>query len=377
MKNFIIYVSLLLCLAVSKANAQETSFENRVKLVANKIEAITKEEKAALKEEIEAVNKELEAGTITKQQADAKKLLLAEARSKNIETRVALAQEELKDLVQQKVDGKIAETKDEKNRIEINWTRKDRDSVLYEGKKYKITYKTTDSIYIDVKGMKKAIVNKWRNRAEKRTTSQFVFAFGVNNLVTDGSVANSDFRYWGSHFYEWGTTWNTRLLKNDNLLHLKYGLSVMYNNLRPTDNRLFVVNGDQTNLETSPINLKDSRMRNVFITLPLHLEFDFTKASVKDGKKTFRTHESVRFGIGGYAGVRVKSKQKTKYELDGNDFDTKEKGDFNVNDFIYGVSTYIGYKETSIYLKYDLNPMFQDNAIKQNNISLGVRFDLN
>lgn len=377
MKNIIIYVSLLLCLAVSKVTAQETSFEYRVKLVANKIEAITKEEKAALKEEIEAVNKELEAGTITKQQADAKKLLLAETRSKNIETRVAQAQEELKDLVQQKVDGKIAETHNDRNKIEINWRWKEKDSVLYEGKKYKITYKTADSIYIDVKGMKKAIVNQRRNRAEKRTTSQFVFAAGVNNLVTDGSVANSDFRYWGSHFYEWGTTWNTRLLKNDNLLHLKYGLSVMYNNLRPTDNRLFVVDGDQTNLETSSVHLKDSRMRNVFVTLPLHLEFDFTKAKERDGKKIFRTHESVRFGIGGYAGFRVKSKQKTKFEQDGNDFYIKEKGDFNVNDFIYGVSTYIGYKETSIYLKYDLNPMFKDNAIKQNNISLGVRFDLN
>jgi hypothetical protein len=30
-----------------------------------------------------------------------------------------------------------------------------------------------------------------------------------------------------------------------------------------------------------------------------------------------------------------------------------------------------------LYLKYDLNPMFKDNAIKQNNISLGVRFDFN
>ena len=29
-------------------------------------------------------------------------------------------------------------------------------------------------------------------------------------------------------------------------------------------------------------------------------------------------------------------------------------------------------KETSLYVKYDLNPLFKDNAVKQNNISLGV-----
>jgi hypothetical protein len=340
MRNFTIYLALFLCLLANKTMAQET-FEDKAKAIAEKIENITKEEKAALKAEIESVNKELEAGTITKEQADAKKLLLAETRSKNIETRVGQAQEELKELVNQKVEGKIKEGKNQYFSIVIKH----------------------DSIR--------------KIRGEKRTTSQFVFAAGVNNLVTDGSVANSDFRYWGSHFYEWGFTSNTRLFKNDNLLHLKYGMSVMYNNLRPTDNRVFVTNGNQTYLENFQYNLKDSRLRNVYLTLPLHLEFDFTKTKDKDGKKVFRTHESVRFGIGGYAGVRVKSKQKLCYEIDGNDISVKEKGDFNVNDFTYGLSTYIGYGETSLYLKYDLNPMFKDNAIKQNNISLGVRFDLN
>jgi hypothetical protein len=115
----------------------------------------------------------------------------------------------------------------------------------------------------------------------------------------------------------------------------------------------------------------------VYITTPLHLEFDFTKAKDKDGKKIFRTHESVRFGIGGYAGVRVKSKQILKYEDGGRDVTQKTKGNFNANDFIYGVSTYLGYGATSLYMKYDLSPLFKDNAIKQNNISLGVRFDFN
>jgi len=195
--------------------------------------------------------------------------------------------------------------------------------------------------------------------------------------MVDGKLQDSNYDFIGSHFYEWGFTFNSRILSDNNLLHAKYGLSLMYNNLRATDNRYFVVNGDQTDLTDSPIHLEDSRFRNVFLSVPVHLEFDFTKAKDKDGKKIFRTHESVRFGIGGYAGVRVKSKQILQYEEGGRDVTQKTKGNFNVNDFIYGVSTYIGYKETSLYLKYDLNPMFKDNAIKQNNISLGVRFDFN
>lgn len=317
-------------------------------MIAVKIDAITKEEKAALKEEVELVNKDLEAGKLTRDQADQKKLELAEIRAKNIENRVAEAQNELNQLVKDRVEGRI----------------KDQDSTR------RYTLYLNFPIRVEDSQRKKL--------GESRTTSQFVFAAGVNNLVTDGAVAHSDYRYWGSHFYEWGVTWNTRLFKNDNLLHAKYGFSVMYNNLRPTDNRYFVEDGDQTNLESAGINLKDSRFRNVNLVVPLHLEFDFTKKKTVDDKVIFKTHEALRFGIGGFAGVNLKSKQILKYEdADGNDVTQKTKGDFNTNDFVYGLSTYIGYGQTSLYLKYDLSPLFKDNAVDQNNISLGVRFDLN
>ena len=348
MRNLTIYLALLLFLFASKIVAQET-FEAKAKTIALKIENIIKDEKNALKIEVDAVNRELESGAITEQQADEKKMKLSEIRSKNIETKVSSAQEELKDLVQQKVDGKIES---------VDTTK---------------TYGRFLSLSIGGRERKNDTIKK----GEKRTTSQFVMASGVNNLVTDKSVANSDFRYWGSHFYELGITYNTRILKNDNLLHFKYGVSVMYNNLRATNNRAFVVNGNQTNLETSSINICDSRFKNVYVVAPLHLEFDFAGNKIKDGKSFFKTHQSVRLGIGGFAGARVKSKQILKYENDGRDVTERTRGNFNANDFIYGVSTYIGYKETSLYLKYDLNPLFSNNPIKQNNISLGVRFDFN
>ena len=130
---------------------------------------------------------------------------------------------------------------------------------------------------------------------------------------------------------------------------------------------------------TSTVKFDESRFRNVYLTLPLHLEFDFTPKKVsKDGTKTnFRTHESVRLGIGGYAGVRIKSKQILKYEIDDVKIKERQKGDFNVSDFNYGLSAYLGYGQTSLYVKYDLNPMFKNNNIDQNNVSLGIRFDFN
>ena len=347
MKNFTLYLVVLIFLFVSKVLGQET-FESKAKKIANKIEKITKEEKAALKEEVEVVNVQLSEGKITLEQADKRKKELAEARATIIEEKVTEAQNELNDLVQQKVDGKIKE-----------------DSLT---KKYSIVFHVRDR---DRDKYKDSI------HGEKRTTSQFVFAMGLNNMMVDGKLQDSNYSFGGSHFYEWGFTYNSRLMKKDNLLHAKYGLSLMYNNIRPTDNRSFVVNGDQTELQTNAINLDESRFRNVYIVLPLHLEFDFSKPEVSNGKTYFKTHKSFRFGIGGYAGINVKSKQILKFDQDDLDYKTTIKGDYNVNNFIYGLSSYIGYREFSLYAKYDLNPLFQDNLIKENNISLGIRVDLN
>jgi hypothetical protein len=346
MRNFTIYLALLLCLYASKMFGQET-FEKRAKDIASKIETITKEEKAALKIEVEAVNNQLINGTISREEAENKKKSLAEARAINIESKVAQEQENLKNLVQEKVDGKI----------------KERDST----RKFIVSFHGINSKH----NCKDSI------QGEKRTTSQFVFAVGLNNLVTDGKVQDSDYRFLGSHFYELGVSYNSRIAKNNNLLHAKYGLSVMYNNLRPTDNRNFVINGNQTNLLVNPVDIKDSRFRNVYLVAPVHLEFDFSGKKMKEDKPFFKTHQSFRLGVGGYAGINLKSKQIIKYDDNDLKATEKAKGDFNTSNFIYGLSTYIGYKETSLYLKYDLNPLFKDNAVKQNNVSLGLRFDLN
>jgi hypothetical protein len=363
MKNVTIYLVVFLCSILVKVQAQE-SFEVQARKIAAKIENATKEEKAALKAEVEGVNVELEKRIISPAQADEKKKAFAIIRAKNIESRVAEYQNQLNDLVQSKVDGNIKDTDTSK------------DSIVIKGKKYAVTYKITDSTYIDIKSIKKRFSERGFSN-EKRTTSNFVFAIGINNLVTNGAVANSNFRYLDSRFYEWGVNWNTRIAKNNNLLHFKYGVSVMYNNLRATDNRYFVDNGTTTDLEVNPINMKDSRFRNVNLVVPMHLEFDFSGKTVLDGKTHYNTHQSVRLGIGGFAGVNVKSKQILKSDVDGYDSRNVTKGNFNTNDFVYGLSTYVGYRATSLYLKYDLNPLFTDNPVNQNNISLGLRFDIN
>jgi hypothetical protein len=355
MTKIIFYLTVITLFLVSKLNAQtiiingeqtKQSFESQVKSISTSIESITKEEKEALKNEIEAVNIQLELNKITKDEADKEKQSLAEIRANNIEERVAIEQKKLEELVQKKVDGQIH-----------------------------FSDSTKVSYTFNFPAMKVKLKNE---KLEKRTTSQFVLAYGFNNLATNKAIANSDYYYWKSHFFEWGFTGNTRIFKNDNLLHFKYGGSVMYNNICPTDNRYFVpTDNNQTNLEVFPYELECSRFKNVYIVAPLHLEFDFSNNKTTYGKSSFATHKGLRFGLGGYSGFRIKSKQKLYYDQGDDKVRIKTKGNFNANDFIYGVSSYIGYKATSLYVKYDLNPLFENNVVDQNNISLGLRFDFN
>ena len=370
MNKIIFYTVVLVMSFISKVTAQEVTFEQRAKAISDRIELITKEEKTALKEEINTIDKNLEAGIITKTEALELKQKVADERAKNIELKVEVQQQKLQQLIQDKVNGIVKS--DTLNVAKSGGTR-----IVMGGSSDNLGENQTE---INLTSLK--IYNGKQDYVEKqskRTTSQFVFAAGLNNVITENeNFKNSDFKVWGSHFYELGLTYNSRILKNHNLLHAKYGLSVMYNNLRATDNRSFVTTGNQTYLQTAGVDLDESRFRSVFLVAPVHLEFDFSgKKTDKDGNSYFKTHDSFRLGIGGYGGIRVKSKQILKYEENGNDVKTKQKGGFNVSDFTYGLSAYIGYGATSLYAKYDINPMFKNNTIDQNNVSLGIRFDFN
>lgn len=349
MKTVTFYVVGLLCLLATKLSAQETkSFEERAREISKNIETITKQQKDSLKVEVEAVNVQLDNKEITAEQAAAKKQQLADKRAKTIETKVAAEEQKLSELVKDQVDGKVA-AKNRKHGFTFDYHKGDDENDTIKKVEYDF----------------------------KRTTSQFVFALGANRLMTDDVVDNDNFKD-RSEFYEWGVTWNTRMFKNNNLLHVKYGLSLQYNNLRADGDRIFAKEGSQTVLVDAGRKIDVARLRYVNLVVPVHLEFDFTPKKVNGDKTYYPTHDSFRIGVGGYTGFNVKEKQIVKYEDEnGNKVRQKTKGDYNVNDFVYGVSAYVGYGEFSLYAKYDLQPVFSNNDVDQNNLSLGIRFDFN
>ena len=60
-------------------------------------------------------------------------------------------------------------------------------------------------------------------------------------------------------------------------------------------------------------------------------------------------------------------------DVNGVDIKEVQYNNFNMNTINYGISTYLGYRSTSLYVKYDLNPLFKNTQTR--NFSLGIRLD--
>ena len=233
-------------LALPSTYAQEDSQnplpEEQISLLEASKERIIDGEKDALKEEVKLINKRLESGEITQSEAEQLKQKAAEKRALNIENRLAI------------VDNKIALL--QRNGIEDG---DDDDSVS-------ILFFANDRI-IDIQPRRERI-------KDRRTRSEFVFAFGLNNVITEGqSLNDSDFKIGGSRFAELGWAWKTRVFKDNNWLRFKYGFSFQFNGLKPTDNRVIEDVGAQTVLMEFPQELDKSKFRMDNLVVPIHLEF--------------------------------------------------------------------------------------------------------
>ena len=351
-------ILFLVLFVTTIAQSQERNFENEVKKISIKIDEITQEQKDSLKIKVKEINNKLEQKEITLEQASKLKKEAAEYHAIQIESLVSIEEQKLQQLVQDKTNGKIASSSEEE----------EKNTFTIGGAKFKLDFtdkerKKRDSL-----------------RRHKRTTTQLVFAMGVNNVLVNNnleSLNHSNYKFWQSHFYELGFSWKTRFTEKPSKTYFKYGFSFLWNNLRADNNRYHVVNNDETTLQTHLNNLSESRLRHVQMVLPMHLEFDFSKnKKYADGELVDRTHKSVRFGIGGFFGFKLGTRQYLEYvNTEGVKIEEVQKNDFNTNVFNYGLSTYLGYKGCSLYVKYDLNPLFKNTDVR--NISLGIRFDIN
>ena len=108
----------------------------------------------------------------------------------------------------------------------------------------------------------------------------------------------------------------------------------------------------------------------------MHFEFGPSRRIDRDDYFRYSTYNKFKIGVGGYAGFNIGTRQKLKYTAEGEKIKDKMKRNYNATSLVYGLSGYVAVDDIALYVKYDLSPIFKDQAVKQNNISVGVRFDM-
>ena len=327
---------------------EKNTDKSEIEILKERKEKVILEEKEALKKKVIEINKKTESGEITFEEAKKLKSKAAELHALNIENKVAILENSIA-LLERK-----STTEEEDDTIS-------QVSIRLFGENSGVNLHNKRSRY----------------KYDIRTYSNLVIAFGLNNAIIEGqSLDDSPYKIGGSRFFEIGWAWNTRVLDNSNAVRFKYGLSFQYNGFKPTDNMYFVEDGEQTVLEEFPEKLKKSKFRTTNLVFPIHLEFGSSRKIESEDRFRYSTNNKFKFGIGGYAGFNLANLQKLKYKKEGDRVKEKSRKDFNTNNFVYGLSAYIGKDDTSLYVKYDLSTMFKSPNVDQNNISVGVRFDL-
>lgn len=219
----------------------------------------------------------------------------------------------------------------------------------------------------------KSKLKKYNNH-KPRTRFRFDMDFGWDGLVSSKDpkvtgVEYPDFDLWPSMYFGFSFNTKTRLFKENSPLHLKYGLGLQWSTFRVKgDYVLQKING-QPEYTLDPIgrSLEKSRVRNLHMTLPVMLQFDFSKHNMDRGFK---------FGVGAYGGVRFYTWQTLKYtDAYGDKVKVKDRNKYFMNPFNYGLQAEIGYGSFSVVGKYDMSPLFDvDNPYDYNAWNLGAKF---
>ena len=198
-------------------------------------------------------------------------------------------------------------------------------------------------------------------------------ALGALNLASAEQFGDKRLSPLGSKSFELGIYNNFRLRKNNNRLHLNFGLSWLYQSFKIRGNYYYDRQGGETQLVPYGQELTKSKLRLHYLLLPVDLEWDFSKDGVHRNTSYFKNQENLYFGVGAFVGLLLDANQKVNYQQQGDTYKNIMRKDINVNLWTYGLSAHIGVKGWSLYARYSLAPLFTGNTTSEYPFMIGIR----
>ena len=226
---------------------------------------------------------------------------------------------------------------------------------------------------------------------EYGTTHYFNLELGTNNYLTDGSFpdeTNAPYtvRPWGSWYVALTSVNKTHV---GGPLYLEWGPSVSWYNFKFQNDKMRIYDNDAAvefieDTEYPDANFKKSKLTVTYINFTAVPTLSFGNKHSRGTKfhgvfksEEEKTNSGFRIGAGAYVGYRIDSYSKIVFTDSGDDDKEKKRNhdDYNLNNFRYGLRFQLGYRDTDVFINYDLNELFiEGQGPKLNAISFGVIF---
>jgi len=227
--------------------------------------------------------------------------------------------------------------------------------------------KEQKSIQYTIRVIEQNTKKKHEKHSFNRSYDSWYLAAGFNNIIDNkqiNSLNESPYGLWQSRFLAFGFTHKTALAKKSRFAYFTYGANITWNTLKPDGDKYHKMVNDTMQIVDFGQELSTSKLRNVWLKVPVGLEFHLHTSK----------YNHIKLALGVYGKMRIKTKQKLAYSVDDIDNETVQKGQFNVQNFNYGLNAEIGENNWSIYVNYDLDNLFKHHNWQQ--ISFGLKWEM-
>ncbi|PZU87216.1 MAG: hypothetical protein DI529_07475 [Chryseobacterium sp.] len=348
---------LLLAMLSSFATAQ-TTLDNQMKSYTEKVNSIVSTEKANMKVETDKIDEAFSSGKITKSEQIAQKEAVSKKYEAIINDKIENERQQLEDITKTAVTNSVYNTKPD-------------------------TLKNKNVMVFGTSGLSIKIKKRDRSPKEYVNTSAVSIGYAFANLTKDKGSFNpfendSEMRIGNSHSVEVQFRKDKQLGSFTSPWVLRYGLAYRTDTYMPKRPQVFVQDNSQLFLENfQEGNLKRSKLRNVYLTLPIEFQLYLNpKYTEYDGKQYLDVRKKMwKVGLGAYAGINTRSIVKVKYH---NENDKFKKYDYTLDDgvnaFLFGGKFSLGYGGVNLFIKKDFTPIFNSkaNLPNKNGIQIGI-----
>jgi len=129
------------------------------------------------------------------------------------------------------------------------------------------------------------------------------------------------------------------------------GLGLQFNNYRFNSNNRLIGDSAKLTYFTDTLKYKKDKLVATYLTLPLLLEFQLPLNHKEDW---------LHLSVGVVGALRVGTHTKQVFNLNGNDNKEKQRDDFHLSPFQYGLTARLGYDNMGVFVNYSLSALLKN-----------------